>query len=470
MAGFFFTKQYINKDLSLLDVLLLQPTFRVAVKIMSYTLVRLCAASSLFTLYLFLAFLRSILPYVFANALALLSNSGRAKLIRRGRKWREWRDQTAASQLNGTFRFSGNDLESREVYGITQKRLHDVWPVNREYFEVCGGRICVVHERPTGKPKRQVVLMHGNPSWSYMYRNVRYATKEKLRVETEISSQVLSHLIDQGYEVFALDLFGMGGSEKPLNPELVTFELQMRVMVQLYETYNLQGTYILAHDWGGAVSLCTIPILSKGACHGLFLLNSFFPARPSDISLHCYLLYICWLSCQGVFDGFLPEELIMRFMAPNISTHVAKGFAAPFNCIKSKATVKKFAYLVPGMPEFIYRLVESNFGELIDGMCPRNACSSLWAQARLRIRDKSVRVAWGSGGLDVKAEVAFGVLDPLLIDFFDVLIGTIETKCNRPRGYWIGGAGHYATEERPDDIAKLFTEFAAPVAKKNGLG
>lgn len=261
----------------------------------------------------------------------------------------------------------------------------------------------------------------------------------------------------------------MGGSEKSLNPELITFELQMRVMVQLYETYGLQDTYILAHDWGGAVSLCTIPNLPTGACSGLFLLNSFFPARPSDISLHCYLLYICWLSCQELFDGHIPEEMIMRFMAPEISMHVAQGFAAPFDSAKSKAAVTKLACLVPGMPEFIYRLFESDFGALIDGMCPRSVFSSLWAQARLRMRDESVRTAWASRVLDVNAEVAFGEFDPLLIDFFDVLVDTIETKSNKPKGFWISGAGHYATEEKPKDIARLFAEFAAPKAKENGL-
>ena len=85
------------------------------------------------------------------------------------------------------------------------------------------------------------------------------------------------------------------------------------------------------------------------------------------------------------------------------------------------------------------------------------------------MRDESVRAAWASGVLDVKAEVAFGELDPLLIDFFDVLVDTIETKYNRPKGYWIGGAGHYATEERPEGVAKLFAEFAALKAKENSL-
>lgn len=259
MFGFSSTKNGGNEDPSLIDLLLLQPAFQAAVKIMSFTPVRLCAAAWLVTLYLLLAICRSLLPCVIKNALTLLSGSGRAKLIKRGKGWREWRDQTAATQLDGTFRFSRNDLEGSEAYGATQEKLHDVWPVKREFYEVCGSRVCVVHERPTETPMRQVVLVHGNPSWSYMYR------------------KVLPHLVDQGYEVFALDLFGMGGSEKSLHPELITFELQMRVMVQLYETYGLQDTYILAHDWGGAVSLCTIPILPTGACSGLSCSTASFP-------------------------------------------------------------------------------------------------------------------------------------------------------------------------------------------------
>jgi len=53
---------------------------------------------------------------------------------------------------------------------------------------------------------------------------------------------------------------------------------------------------------------------------------------------------------------------------------------------------------------------------------------------------------WSSSDLGVRAEVAFSELNPLLIDLFDVLIRTIQTKESNPRGYPIRNVGHYLTE------------------------
>jgi len=282
----------------------------------------------------------------------------------------------------------------------------------------------------------------------------------------ELVLQVVSHLIQEGYEVFALDLVGMGGSEKILNQELLTFELQMRAMIQLYEKYDLHQTYVLAHDWGGCVALCTIPELPSNACSGVFLLNSFFPARPHDISIHYYLLYLCWLSCQGLFGGSVPENVIMRFMSPEVATSVASGYAAPFPGPQCKGMVTKLARFVPGMPDAIYDIFEGRLGAMVDGMCLRDTFSSLWTQIRLKKRNERVRETWSSNALEVRAEVAFGVLDPLLVGFFEVLVETIQTKQGSPKGYWIKDAGHYPTEERPEAIARLFADFVAPKEKE----
>lgn len=150
----------------------LEPFFRLITYTMSYTLVRVCCASFLFPAYILVAFCRSIMLSAIRNASSVVSSAGRETLVAQGREWREWRNKLANSQLDGTFKFDRKDLENVESYGMTQRNLHDLWSVHRDYFDVCGVRACVVHEKPVGTPKRQVVLLHGNPSWSYMYRNV----------------------------------------------------------------------------------------------------------------------------------------------------------------------------------------------------------------------------------------------------------------------------------------------------------
>lgn len=189
------------------------------------------------------------------------------------------------------------------------------------------------------------------------------------------------------------------------------------------------------------------------------LLNSFFPPRPFEISLNCRLLYLVWLSSQGIFDGLLPESLIIRYMAPGATSAVTSGYSAPFSGYWSKKGVSRFAATVPGMPAIIYRLFQSQLGLIIDGLCPKESFSSLHAQVRLRETDHTIRKFWSDGKADIKVAVVFGRRDPLLRDYYDIFLKTIRTSNGAPEGVWIDGAGHYPVEEESGKVAEFCAEF-----------
>lgn len=235
----------------------------------------------------------------------------------------------------------------------------------------------------------------------------------------------------------------------------------MRTLLTLFEKYQIRNACILAHDWGGCVALCTVPHFPRSdACNGVMLLNSFFPPRLSDVSWNAYLLYLLWLSAQGILGGMLPEEAIIRYMAPSVTQTIAAGYAAPFSCSRSKAAVTRFARLVPGMPPRIYQWIDSPFGKMIDGLCSPDSLSSIHAQACLRRRDEEARTFWGSGVAQLRAGVIFGDRDTLLGDFYSVLCQTVRTSYGGPESHLIVGGGHYAAEEQPEKIVELFGRFA----------
>ena len=66
-----------------------------------------------------------------------------------------------------------------------------------------------------------------------------------------ISSQIIDSLVESGHEVIALDWIGHGGSDKPLSPSLISFDLHMRTLACCIQHFDLAGCHILAHDWGG---------------------------------------------------------------------------------------------------------------------------------------------------------------------------------------------------------------------------
>lgn len=153
---------------------ILRRAFKLGFAIFDFTMIRLAGVVFLLPLYLFVAFLRSFLPFLLKNSKYLLTHSGRKHLRHQGNTARWQRKNQAMLQLDGKYRFHEGLVERTLQIRRVADHIDTIWPARREYFDVCNLRACVVHEIPKqqGEGSRRVVLLHGNPSWSFMYRNV----------------------------------------------------------------------------------------------------------------------------------------------------------------------------------------------------------------------------------------------------------------------------------------------------------
>ena len=79
----------------------------------------------------------------------------------------------------------------------------DDFPYEPKYGSVDGLRMAYIDEGP--EDAHPVVLLHGEPSWSYLYR------------------RMIPTLLDAGYRVLAPDLIGFGRSDKPTDPGYYTY-------------------------------------------------------------------------------------------------------------------------------------------------------------------------------------------------------------------------------------------------------
>lgn len=162
----------ITEEASIVDYVL-QPFFAICYGYMSFTLVRLFWAAILLPIYLLLAFYRSVWPFLLRKGHLLLTAKGRSQLVHAGEQSSIDRQLRAESQLRDDYVFAERDYDHGWHKPLSSEYPATCWPVTREYFIVCGLQACVVHEKPSEAPKRTVVLLHGNPSWSFMYRHVR---------------------------------------------------------------------------------------------------------------------------------------------------------------------------------------------------------------------------------------------------------------------------------------------------------
>ncbi|MEM8562811.1 MAG: haloalkane dehalogenase [Pseudomonadota bacterium] len=114
------------------------------------------------------------------------------------------------------------------------------YPFTPNYLEIDdteGGRLRIhfVDEGP--RDGKVVLLMHGQPSWSYLYRHM------------------IPPLIFAGYRVIAPDLIGFGRSDKPVRPQDYSYARHVAWMSDWMLQLDLSDITVFLQDWGSMIGL-----------------------------------------------------------------------------------------------------------------------------------------------------------------------------------------------------------------------
>lgn len=109
------------------------------------------------------------------------------------------------------------------------------WPYAPRWLETDGVRIHYIDEGPRdGQP---VVMLHGNPTWAYLYRNF------------------ISGLTEAGFRAVAHDELGFGRSDKPTRESEYTIQRHAGHFGALMDELGLDGVTLVLQDWGGPIGL-----------------------------------------------------------------------------------------------------------------------------------------------------------------------------------------------------------------------
>lgn len=127
------------------------------------------------------------------------------------------------------------------------------YPFAPHYVEVNGLRMHYVDEGQA--TKGTFLLLHGEPSWSYLYRNI------------------IPELVKAGYRAIAPDMIGFGKSDKVTEPTWYTLDAHSGMLRGLIERLNLQNVTIVVQDWAGPVGLVTVVDIPQ-RIDRLFILNT----------------------------------------------------------------------------------------------------------------------------------------------------------------------------------------------------
>ncbi|MEM9097407.1 MAG: haloalkane dehalogenase [Pseudomonadota bacterium] len=175
-----------------------------------------------------------------------------------------------------------------------------------------------------GRSRRTWVCLHGQPSWSYLYR------------------RMIPIFEASGHRVVAPDLFGFGRSDKPVEDALYTFEFHRNALLRFLERIEGPVTLVV-QDWGGILGL-TLP-MENHRIDQIVVMNTALAvgAHPGDA-------FLAWRDFVASKPDFSISGL-MRRGTPHLTQAEAAAYDAPFPDSRFRAGARRFPALLPITPE-----------------------------------------------------------------------------------------------------------------------
>jgi haloalkane dehalogenase len=277
------------------------------------------------------------------------------------------------------------------------------FPWEPKYHDWDGLRLAYVDEGD-GQP---IVLFHGEPSWSFLWR------------------KVITELVAKGYRCIAPDLIGFGRSDKPADVGWYSYDRHTASVLSLVEALDLRDAVFAVHDWGGSLGLRigTLEAPERVARFVAMDTGLFTGRQKMSETWHMFRDFI-----ERTED--LPVGLLVeRACATELPPEVTAAYDAPFPTPGSKAGARAFPLMLPLTPD-----------------APGAAKGEEVANA-LRVDTRPVLLMWGD------ADVALP-LDPVGRKVQSLFPTAEELTI-------IHDGGHFVQEDQGHEIGALIADWLA---------
>lgn len=213
-----------------------------------------------------------------------------------------------------------------EALRTPEDRFADLpgYPFAPRYVELNGLRMHHLDEGEGGGPV--FLCLHGQPSWSYLYRKM-------LPVFAGVG------------RIVAPDLFGFGRSDKPVAEEDYTFDFHRGSLLALIDALDLRDITLVCQDWGGILGL-TLPMDRADRFSRLVVMNTALGTGDRPLGPG----FEMWRAFNRSQPDLDVAALMLR-ATPILSEAEAAAYGAPFPDIRYKAGVRRFPELVPASPD-----------------------------------------------------------------------------------------------------------------------
>lgn len=200
------------------------------------------------------------------------------------------------------------------------------FPFKPNYVEVDGLRVHYLDEGPKGADP--ILLMHGEPSWSYLYR------------------KMIPGLVAAGHRCIAPDLIGFGKSDKLVSRDDYSYRFHIEIMNGFVKALELNNVTLFCQDWGALIGLRVL-IDNLNLFNNLIVSNGGLPTGDRELPE----AFKAWLEFSQNVEDFQVGRIINGGCASDISDEVIAAYNAPFPHDAYKECARIFPTLVPVTPD-----------------------------------------------------------------------------------------------------------------------
>lgn len=281
------------------------------------------------------------------------------------------------------------------------------YPFSPHYVDVAdgeGGQLRV-HYVDEGPPDADpVLLLHGEPSWSFLYR------------------RMIPVIAGAGMRAVAPDLVGFGRSDKPSKRTDYTYQRHVDWVRSVVEQLGLSRITLVGQDWGGLIGL-RLAAEDEDRFARIVAANTFLPTgdrHPGDA-------FLAWQKFSQETETLPVGRIVNGGCTTDLAPEVVAAYDAPFPDETYKEGARQFPMLVPTRPDD-----------------PASEANRLAWEVLHR---------WEKPFL-----TAFSDSDPITAGGDRVFQSDIPGTAGCPHAT-IDGAGHFLQEDRGEQLARVIVDF-----------
>ncbi|MFX0021262.1 MAG: haloalkane dehalogenase [Candidatus Hermodarchaeota archaeon] len=196
------------------------------------------------------------------------------------------------------------------------------YPFKPNYLNVDGIRIHYIDDGP--RNAEVILLMHGEPSWSYLYRHM------------------IPILLEARFRIIAPDLVGFGRSDKPTEKSDHTYRRHVQWISSFINILDLENITLFCQDWGSLIGL-RVAVENQERFNRIVLSNGGLPTgerKPNKA-------FLDWQYFSKTATKFYIGRIIQGATVTKLPRNVLKAYEAPFPDDTFKAGARIMPSLVP---------------------------------------------------------------------------------------------------------------------------